>query len=158
MRTNAKVYLMQAKDGTLKLGHSRCPEKRAREIWCQPELVFQTDVLKCAERIERLAHRVLVLHGKHLKGEWFAATIEDGINAIEIAVRQAENEELPLGGSLTAGRKLITIKLPLDLIEEADKFVDSLNLPSTRTAFIEVAMREKLERERARKRSEKVAA
>ena len=57
-------------------------------------------VIEHAERIERLAHRVLALHGKHLRGEWFEATIKDAVVAIEIATRQAEGEELNLGGCL----------------------------------------------------------
>lgn len=32
MKTNAKIYVMQAEDGTIKLGHSRDPAKRAALI------------------------------------------------------------------------------------------------------------------------------
>ncbi|MBF4328686.1 hypothetical protein EAY16_25770, partial [Vibrio anguillarum] len=84
--------------GLLKLGHSCNPEKRAKQIG-RVVIAHLTDVVEQAERIERLAHRVLALHGKHVRGEWFEATIEDAILAIEIATKQVE-QELPLGGDL----------------------------------------------------------
>ena len=59
VRTNAKVYVVRAEDGTLKLGHSKDPINRAKDIRPKVEIVHQTDVLDQAEKIERLAHRVL---------------------------------------------------------------------------------------------------
>lgn len=103
MRTNARIYVMRAPDGALKLGHSVNPERRAKQLG-NPDLVHQTDVIEQAERIERLAHRVLALHGKHLRDEWFEASLEDAMKAIDIATRQAENKELALGGKLKIGR------------------------------------------------------
>ena len=100
MRTNAKVYVVRAEDGTLKLGHSKDPINRAKDIRPKVEIVHQTDVLDQAEKIERLAHRVLALHGTHLRGEWFEASLDEAIAAIDIAIRQAEGSELPLGGKL----------------------------------------------------------
>ena len=70
MRTNARIYVMRADDGTLKLGHSKDPERRRKEIRRAVEIVHITDVIQHVERIERLAHRVLALHGKHLRGEF----------------------------------------------------------------------------------------
>lgn len=100
MKTNAHIYVMKAEDGTLKLGHSVAPTRRAKELDRPVEIVHQTDVVEQAERIERLAHRILALHGRQIKGEWYEATLEDAIVAIEIATRQAENQELALGGKL----------------------------------------------------------
>lgn len=97
MKTNARIYIMRAEDGSLKLGHSKNPEERAKWVGKPVEIVHQTDVIEQVERIERLAHRVLALHGKHIRGEWFEARLEDALLAIEIATRQAENAELPLG-------------------------------------------------------------
>jgi hypothetical protein len=91
---------MKAEDGSLKLGHSVAPAKRAKQLDRPVEIVHQTDVVEQAERIERLAHRILALHGRQIKGEWYEATLEDAIIAIEIATRQAENQELALGGKL----------------------------------------------------------
>lgn len=100
MKTNAKIYVMRAADGSIKLGHSKNPAVRARYVGRHVELIHQTDVIEQVERIERLAHRVLALHGAHIRGEWFEATLEDALQAIEIATRQAEQAELPLGGTL----------------------------------------------------------
>ena len=43
-------------------------------------------------------------------------------------------------------RVAITIKLPPDLIEKADAFIEALPFRPTRTAFIEEAIRQALER------------
>lgn len=104
MKTNAKIYVMRGEDGSLKLGHSKNPATRSKQLGRAVEIVHQTDVLEHAEHIERLAHRVLVLHGKHIKGEWFEASLADAITAIEIAVKQAERQELHLGGKLKGTR------------------------------------------------------
>lgn len=144
MRTNAKVYVLKAPDGTIKLGHAKNVERRKNEIGRHLDIVHQTDVLEQAERIERLAHRILALHGKHLKGEWFEATLEDAILAIEIATRQAEGEELNLGGQIIYSAKrpatkkiMLTIKLPPDLIRSVDECIDAMEFPPTRTRLIE---------------------
>ena len=84
MRTNARIYVMQADDGTIKLGHSKDPERGRKELDVPVTIVHQTDVVEQAERIERLAHRVLALHGGHIRGEWFKATIDAAISAIDI--------------------------------------------------------------------------
>jgi len=112
MRQNAKIYIMRASDGTIKLGHSVCPERRAKELGVPVDIVHQTDVIELAEKVERLAHRILALHGKHLRGEWFEASLEDAIKAIEIATKQAEGEQLPLGISLLNNNKTFEVPRP----------------------------------------------
>lgn len=101
MKTNAKIYVMLADDGTIKLGHSRNPHARAKKIGRRVEVIHVTDLIEQAERVERLAHRILALDGRHIRGEWFEAELEQAIRAIQIAVRQAEREELALGGKLS---------------------------------------------------------
>lgn len=61
MKTNARLYVMKATDGRLKLGHSKAPFMRAKQIGKVVAVVHETDVYQHAERIERLAHRVLAL-------------------------------------------------------------------------------------------------
>ena len=100
MKTNAKVYVMVDGEGRIKLGHSVNPTARSKQMPRPVTLVHETDVIEQAERVERLAHRILALHGTHLRGEWFEASLEDALQAIEIAIRQAEQEELALGGRL----------------------------------------------------------
>lgn len=100
MKTNARIYIMVDNEGRIKLGHSVNPTARSKQMPRPVTLVHETDVIEQAERVERLAHRILALHGTHLRGEWFEASIDDALHAIEIAVKQAECEELALGGRL----------------------------------------------------------
>lgn len=100
MKTNARIYIMVDNEGRIKLGHSVNPAARSKQMPRPVTLVHETDVIEQAERVERLAHRILALHGTHLRGEWFEASLEDALQAIEIAIRQAEQEELALGGRL----------------------------------------------------------
>lgn len=125
MKTNAKVYVMRAADGRVKLGHSRNPERRAQELGCV-ELAYSTQTIVEAERVERLAHRVLALHGEHCRGEWFEATVENAIFAIETALKQAR-DELPLGGrlkphnSFPEGSALVPVLFPPSLLGAIDE-------------------------------------
>lgn len=144
MRTNAKVYVMRAENGTLKLGHSRCPERRAKQVGRGVAVVHETDVVEHAERIERLAHRVLALDGTHLRGEWFEATLDQAITAIEIATRQAERQEFELGGKLKSARPplpngpmtQIALGLPDEVLDHADKVVAARQGQTGRTAVL----------------------
>lgn len=115
MKTNARVYVMVDAEGRIKLGHSINPEARSKQMPRPVTLVHQTDVIEQAERVERLAHRVLALHGTHLRGEWFEASLDEALQAIEIAIRQAEREELALGGTLDgeADKEVSASKYPL---------------------------------------------
>lgn len=156
MRTNARIYVMRAEDGTLKLGHSIDPIKRARSVGKPVEVVHQTDVIEHVERIERLAHRVLALHGRHIRGEWFEAKLEDAIAAIETAVRQAEGSELGLIGNLNhwtrqrGERKAVLVKLPPKLIDEIDSYRDAQAAKPTRTAVFEAALTDFVEANKRR--------
>lgn len=143
MKTHAKIYVMRAKDGTLKLGHSKRPPSRAKELGL--DIVHQTDVLEHAERIERLAHRVLALHGKHIRGERFEASLDDAIHAIEIATRQAEMQELPLGKSVpsagvyAAKLEPVAIRLPAEMVRKIDELRASrLDAPDKSTIIREL--------------------
>jgi len=89
MRTNAKLYVMRRGDGVLKLGHSQDPAFRKKQLGGPDlELVHETDFITHAERAERLAHKVLA--NKRIRGEWFKATLEQALEAIQIAIRQAQ--------------------------------------------------------------------
>jgi hypothetical protein len=135
MRTNAKVYVMRAEDGSLKVGHSIAPSKRARDIGRHVQVVHETDVLEHAERIERVAHRVLALQGKRIRGEWFNAELAEAIAAIEDAVRQVEQ------GRAHSAKIALTIKCDAALLERLNTFLLSAEPPMTRNAFIETAVR-----------------
>ena len=102
---NAKVYVMRDASGMVKLGVSANPERRSKQFGRPVDLVHETDVLVEAGKIEHLAHRILALHGKHVRGEWFEAEIGAAIRAIELAIRQAEGQELALGGHFSLVQK-----------------------------------------------------
>jgi hypothetical protein len=96
---------MRAPDGAIKLGYSADPIRRRDEIANQIgedglELLYQTKPIERVEETERLAHRMLALLGKHIRTEWFEATLDQAHKAIRIAKRQAEGLELPLGARL----------------------------------------------------------
>jgi len=129
VRTNARVYIMKSDDGRLKIGHSVDPSRRSKQLGVAVSIMHETDVLDQAERIERLAHRVLALSGKHLCGEWFDATVEDAISAIDIAVRQAESVELPLGGRLNFPSRggitpTLTLRLPQEIRDKLEQMAE----------------------------------
>lgn len=114
MYVEAKVYAMQAKDGTIKIGHSVNPTERAKHVDRKISWVaYQTETLPHADVIERAAHRVMALFGKHLGGEWFEGKVRDAQRAIEIATRQVQNHEFILGGVLRPKKRRPTT--PLDV-------------------------------------------
>lgn len=106
MYVEAKIYVMIAVDGALKIGRSKAPWLRAKQIERKIKLVpYETGMLPNADLIERAAHRVMALFGKHLGGEWFEGSISDAKLAIEIAIRQVQNNELGLGGTLLPNKR-----------------------------------------------------
>lgn len=62
MKVNAHVYVLQAADGSLKVGHSCDVNRRSEELRKQHgdlRLVHVSPRLGNAERIERAVHRLL---------------------------------------------------------------------------------------------------
>lgn len=100
MRTFAKVYVITADDGTVKVGNSTDPARRAREIGRGSKVAYETVVIEHAELVERRAHKILALSGGHLRGEWFKAKVSHAVDAIDKAVSQCAGDELPLYGKL----------------------------------------------------------
>ena len=128
MKTNAKVYVMRGDDGRLKVGHSRDPDRRSKELG-GIEILHTTPTLEQAERIERLAHRLLALSGKHVRGEWFEANLEDAIAAIETAVKQAEGNELELGARFANDTKPLHMRAnsrTMSMLDDLRKAEDDL--------------------------------
>lgn len=50
MKMNARIYVMQAQDGMIKLGHSRNPVERAKQVGRAVDVVHQTDVIEQVEQ------------------------------------------------------------------------------------------------------------
>jgi len=101
----ARLYVAQDEGGQIKLGLSRDPIMRVRNLCaerqCKVELLYETDELfDNAWQIEQLAHRVLGLHGRHIRGEWFESSKEFAVQAINMAIRQAQGDELELGANI----------------------------------------------------------
>jgi hypothetical protein len=88
VRQNAHVYVMEAEDGTVKVGHSNNPERRLRQISGATglRLAHKTPSLTEAERVERMAHRLLTLNGQKIRAEWFSASVMEAMEAIERAM------------------------------------------------------------------------
>ena len=107
---SASIYVLQDGFGRVKLGISANPKRRSTQ-YGPTVMLAHSRVMDQARKIEKLAHRVLALHGKHVRGEWFEASVSDAIEAIDIAVRQAENGELPLGGKLNGGTSDVRAEL-----------------------------------------------
>jgi len=74
----------------------KAAEERLKQIKCDGNIAYVTDVLDEVEKIERTSHRLLTLSGRHVRGEWFAASVKEAIDAIERAKRIVAGEELPL--------------------------------------------------------------
>jgi signal transduction histidine kinase len=100
MKTNAHVYVLQAQDGTIKVGHSKVPDVRRRQIELELrkplKIIHMTDVIVEVERVERLAHRLLALAKLRVgeKGEWFSATLPDALAAIDMAISILSGEAI----------------------------------------------------------------
>lgn len=159
MKTNARIYIMVDNEGRIKLGHSVNPTARSKQMPRPVTLVHETDVIEQAERVERLAHRILALHGTHLRGEWFEASLEDALQAIEIAIRQAEQEELALGGRLDGRADIETsnhtpvfsMRLSPELKEQLQRIANRER--RSLTNLVEKVLVEFVEREKAARKS-----
>lgn len=127
MHKTARVYIMEAEDGSLKVGHSARPELRLKEIKERGPLriVHLCDESDNADRIERLAHKLLALAGRRIKGEWFAATIEECAASIDHAGRIIAGLEpapdFPPGGKASRLDMRITSELREALQRCADR-------------------------------------
>ena len=72
------VYIISDNNGYIKVGISKHPEKRLKQLQTgnmnRLQLVF-TEEFECKRdhllKIERLIHRAISNKSKHMKGEWF---------------------------------------------------------------------------------------
>ena len=121
MRTNEKVYVFQAPSGEVKVGHARRPTARAKQISDDLKIVHVTGNIIEVERVERLAHRILALAGKRIKGEWFSATAEEAVAAIERAIAMAEGLEPVPEPPAHKTTPVTPVRIPADLKEQIEK-------------------------------------
>lgn len=112
------IYVMRDRCGRLKIGRSKHPEQRAREL-AGLEILFQSEHRTDAANIERLAHRVMTLNGRHHDREWFDGTPRAAIHAIKTAIKQADGAELALGRKRREW-PLVMTRLPRSMVERLD--------------------------------------
>lgn len=121
MKTNAKVYVMRDENGRIKVGHAKRPDKRVKEISAKGlRLLSQTDVKEDAERIERTAHRLLKLAGKHIRGEWFNASHDEALAAILTAEKIVNGNQLGLVHK-TDNSTVFTMRVDAEFLSELDE-------------------------------------
>lgn len=97
---NCRVYVCANRHGHLKIGCSTDPKRRVKLMGKNLSLLYETDVIERAQRVEYLAQRVMALHAQHLWGEWFEGSLSSAKSAIEIALRQDAGSELVLVGKV----------------------------------------------------------
>ena len=82
------VYVMQVEPGVIKVGRSDDPQRRAHQltrVWGQRVAVAFKLQSDNAPAVEQAAHRILATY--RIEGEWFSATAQEGILAVETAAR-----------------------------------------------------------------------
>jgi len=151
MKTNAHIYVMDAGDGTVKVGHSRDPDGRAKQIGSGVTVIHSTPLIEQAELIERTAHRLLKLSGKHIRGEWFKATLQEAIAAIERAESIANGNEMPLQFKKPVDTVALQLKIETDLLSKLDDLRKLENRIPTRVEMVRRLIERAHEQGRKRK-------
>lgn len=100
MTALAHVYIMEDR-GAFKVGHSKNPHGRRKQLGAHLTIVHALAPMINAQRVERLAHRLLALAGKRIAGELFSATLDEAKAAIERAERIAAGIEPDITTPLT---------------------------------------------------------
>lgn len=84
------VYVMQGADGRTKVGISQNPQSRRRAVEIAESvahtIVYQKHVGSIVLGVERGAHRLLKERGFHSSGEYFTASPDECICAVEEAI------------------------------------------------------------------------
>lgn len=113
----ATVYVMEDDAGRRKIGHSANPSRRSFEIGKTPlRVVHEHQPSSHAYKIEKAAHRLLRLAGKHIEGELFTASIEECVAAIERAERIVAGLEPDVGPVI----ELVGVRFTAEKMEEIE--------------------------------------
>lgn len=88
------IYAIQSEAGPIKIGVSKSPSGRAKQIARQQPygvrlIHSRSPGGQDAFAVEAAAHTLL--EAKRHRGEWFDATLEEAIDAIEMAVKMVES-------------------------------------------------------------------
>lgn len=154
MRRNARIYVMEAANGDLKVGVSNNPVRRRKEIG-PVKIVHMTDVKAHAEQIERTAHRLLALSRRHIRDEWFKAALGEAIDAIERAERIVDGLELPLDRPMPKAQyKLVIDFEDSNALAEFWRTIDDIRTAARPVKTIKQAIRDAIINEARRLRND----
>ena len=146
------VYVMRVSDEAVKVGFSNNPERRSVELGAL-DVLHHTEWLEHAELIERSAHRLLKLGGKHIKDEVFSASVKEAIAAINDAIAIADGQALRLDARppIRNGRS-VSVRMPDELREAIDAWRKTQRVEPDLSAVIIKALWEFLEKEEGQKK------
>lgn len=147
----ASVYVVDdPRHGLRKVGMSMNVDGRLRQFRLRREHLRYTSAATLkALQVEQVAHRLLELAGKRVREELFSATIEECIAAIERAeriVRGLEPAPPP-----RPKKQPKSLALNTALLDRLEAWIASREMPVSKTAVFETALREFLDK-RERKR------
>lgn len=155
---SGKVYVIDNNEGLVKIGKATNPDLRCRELQrCAPhkesvlEVAYTTTDRPDVSVIETLAHSYLASQRQF--GEWFNATIDEAIQAIEWAIRnKTKTLEKRASDREDKKKKWRDIGLSRLLGEDTTKTLDALRLTEGgRPSQIEMVRRLILQEVRKRK-------
>ncbi len=88
----SRIYILEGPNGTLKLGRSKDPYSRAKQVsgFCGGQVLVRwaSSIVEHATMVEKLAHQFL--HGRLAGPEWHAVDLHEVLAAIWRAFSEAD--------------------------------------------------------------------
>jgi hypothetical protein len=141
---------MKVDDGRRKVGFSTSPERRSKEFR-NLQIEFVSGWRDDISRLERLVHDALVAKGHSKDGEIFDAALDDIVDIINDVLSGVTFHVAPSAAEHCRTKKIIGLALDPKLLERLDKWRRSQDVPPTKTAVHETALREFLEKREGRR-------
>lgn len=139
-----RLYVMAMEEGR-KVGFSTNPERRRLEFR-SAQIEFVSGWRDDISRAERVVHNILKERGVHVKGEIFDAALEDIVAVINSVFENVDFHVAQDRKTRVRLKKLTTFALDPDLLDRLEKWRQAQDVPPSKTAVLEVAVREFLER------------
>ncbi len=144
---SAVVYVMDAGDGLLKVGHSADALSRSRELYGEiSRVLYQSSPSLVAYRVECAAHALLA--DKRVRGELFSAGLQECIDAISQA-EMATDGFAPVFKPC-ALKSQLTVKMGAAILQQLRTWIAAQPAPPSLSAVVEAALREFLRRNRGK--------
>ena len=146
-RPSTHIYVIEG-DDRVKVGRSHDPKLRLKAIVGGKQLLHTTEVLFECDQVEKTAHRLLAMAGKHIRCEWFRASLKDAVEAIERAKRIVAGEELPLDRVSKPVHEMLHVRLDarsMEILTEIRR--NDPRIPSVPTVIRELIMRAKMQQQ-----------